>query len=1497
MLLSPILCTAQLNFPSSLTNELDQTSIDYTTRNLIVLIHGWNPDGESNAFQQGQEWNNLVTQLKATSLAGNGWKLAEYHWESDANTGPAFEVLDPAVGYGNATVAAVRAQQHGDNLASILQSQTPNLRRVHFIAHSAGSWVAQEALKAFLAANPYCVAQMTLLDPFIPDASFGMNVGLSDNVMSDTAMLLTADRIYCLENYYADDSPTGGWDCSKGQNGPTVSTQERFAWRDGIDTNLMIDWGGPVVNPPEPWRCSPLCAAYYDWHSGPIQFYGDTVQAGIPHQIVPAGLSGSGCPFVYGQVGWFRSLFSERNLLPQITGHPATQTAAPRETVTLSVVASGIGPFNYQWYKNGSVILGPTGASYSFTASAEAPAAYVVRVGNANGYTFSDKAIVSIYASAPTITSISPPTLPPSSSPQLITIHGTNFKLPGDPNASSLVFYDLANNPHAYTPINVTATSMQCNLTVQSATGTWKVKVVNGGAESALSTFNVIPASAQLTGLSISGPGSVPQNSSGQYTATAIFSDGSTPTVTPTWSLNIGAPASISTSGQLMAGSVSANTLVTITGSYPAGGVTKTASCNVNIAKANNTGTQTMNLIVNSDFESGSSGWTLSGGAAITNFAGLYHSATHYLWLGGAINEADLAYQMVTIPLNATAATLSFYYNINSLEGNTVAYDVFSATICDTNGTLLETVGNWSNMDQDQGPGNPYYHQKTFNLLQFAGRTIGVVFASANNSSRVTNFRVDDVSVQVTAPASAMPVLFGIGGPTSVTEGGWAQYNAIVVYGDGSVQSVTPSWSVSGPATISSSGYLNAGSVSSDTTATVTGNYSGFPALNYPITIVNVAPVCTSLAISGPSSVNENSTAQFSAAAIYSDGTSQPASVSWSVPFGPIPGPGSISSSGLFTVGEVSSDTTTTVSASCAIGGVTHTTTQQVTVLTVIADPWWGQYNYTTNNDTITITRYTGPGGALTIPSIINGLPVTSVGDFAFAGCPNLTSVTISNNITKIGEGPFAGCPSLSVITVDPHNAFCSIVDGVLFDKNQTTLIQYPAGKAGSYYAITNSVTRIGNGAFADCNNLTSITIPTNVTSIGAESFYSCSNLTSVTIPNSVTGIGADAFYYCTSLTGVTIPDSVTNIDSETFRGCSSLTSLTTGNGVTSIAYNAFWGCTSVTNVTIGYSVTNIGSGGSTCDGFGALDACTSLPAITVDPLNPAYSSLGGVLLDKTQTTVIEYPVGKAGAYTIPNSVTSIGAGAFYECSSLTSVTIPNSVTSIGSSAFSSCTSLNSIAIGSSVTSIGDGAFVGCTSLTSVTIPNSVTSIGSSAFSSCTSLTSLTIPNSVTSIGDSAFISCTSLSTVTIGNSVTNIGSGAFILCTNLTGVYFKSNAPSVDWFVFDSDHNATAYYLPGTTGWGSVFGAFPPGEAGVPTVLWNPQVQTSGGSFGVRTNQFGFNITWASGMVVVVEACENPANPVWSPLQTNTLSGDSFYFSDPQWTNYPARLYRLRSP
>ena len=346
------------------------------------------------------------------------------------------------------------------------------------------------------------------------------------------------------------------------------------------------------------------------------------------------------------------------------------------------------------------------------------------------------------------------------------------------------------------------------------------------------------------------------------------------------------------------------------------------------------------------------------------------------------------------------------------------------------------------------------------------------------------------------------------------------------------------------------------------------------------------------------------------------------------------------------------------------------------------------------------------------------------------------------------------------------------------------------------------------------------------VTSIGNFAFNSLSSLTIVTIPDSVTSIEGFAFNECFSLIIVSIPNSVTNIVDYAFAGCTSLMAIMVGagNSVYSDVDGVLFNQSQTTllcypggiagSYAIPNSVTNIGNY--------AFDECSGLAAIMVDTNNPAYSSVGGVLLNKSQTTLIQYPAGIAGGYTIPNSVTSIG----------------------------------------------DGAFAGCSGLTSITIPNSVRSIGVAAFANCTSLTNATIGDSLTSIGDNAFESCDSL-----------------------TSVYFRGNAPSLGLGVFSGNGNVpTVYYLPGTTGWTAMF-------AGCPTALWflpNPLILNNGPSFGVQTNRFGFIISWATNISVVIEACTNLANHTWSPLQTNTLSGGWSYFSDSQWTNHSRRFYRV---
>jgi hypothetical protein len=403
------------------------------------------------------------------------------------------------------------------------------------------------------------------------------------------------------------------------------------------------------------------------------------------------------------------------------------------------------------------------------------------------------------------------------------------------------------------------------------------------------------------------------------------------------------------------------------------------------------------------------------------------------------------------------------------------------------------------------------------------------------------------------------------------------------------------------------------------------------------------------------------------------------------------------------------------------------------------------------------------------------------------------------------------------------------------------------------------------------------------VTSIGTNAFYWCTTVTSVAIPSGVTSIGATAFYNCTSLTNVAIPDSVISIGDEAFLRCSSLASLTIPNSIISIGNSAFYNCASLTSVTIPKSVTSIGSGPFTY--------CSSLVSINVETGNPHYSSVEGVLFDKNQNTLVQYLGGKGGSYTIPGSVTNLAASSFCYCMSLTNVVIPSSVTSIGDAAFFRCTGLTNVTIPNSVISIGSSAFYNCVGLTSFTIPNSVTSLGDTAFYGCNRITNVNIGNNLTRIGNNAFYALFSLTNIVIGNRVTNIGSGAFSYCANLSGVYFPGNAPSVGTGgVFYGANNAIVYYLPETTGWGSTFGERP-------TLLWNPQVQTGDASFGMETNRFGFQITSTNKVVIVVEACASLAHPVWFPLERSTITGGSFYFSDPRWTNYPARFYRVRWP
>ena len=510
------------------------------------------------------------------------------------------------------------------------------------------------------------------------------------------------------------------------------------------------------------------------------------------------------------------------------------------------------------------------------------------------------------------------------------------------------------------------------------------------------------------------------------------------------------------------------------------------------------------------------------------------------------------------------------------------------------------------------------------------------------------------------------------------------------------------------------------------------------------------------------------------------------------------------------------------------------------------------QFTLTTNGNSITIIGYTGPGGAVVIPNTTNGYAVASIGGYAFAYCASLTRIVIPSSITNIGAGPFLGCASLTNISVNAGNPSFSSVNGVLFDKGQDTLIDYPEGlpPTNGIYTITNSVTTIEAEAFMYCTSLTNVVILGPANNLGGLAFAFCTNLTSADfeegnappdVGNAFYGDPDAVVYYLPGTTGwgATFGGAPTvgetppsDFEYETYDG-----------SITIQQYIGPAGVVVIPGTINGYPVTSI-------EGEG----------------------LNGVFQNVKVTSV-----------TIPGSVTSIGFNAFQGCTSLTNVTIANGITTIWNDMLNGCTSLTSVTIPNSVTNIGEGAFQDCIHLTSITIPGSVTSIEAFAFDS-TGLTNIFIPNSVTSIGFRAFY-YDLLTSVTIPSSVTNIGDYAFQNCESLISAYFQGNAPPDDGTAFSGDP-ATVYYLPGTTGWSTTFG-------GVPAVLWNPQataLTTSG-------RQFGFNITGPTNATIVVEACTNLANPVWIPISTNVLASGTSPYTDVSGTNNPSRFYRFAAP
>ena len=343
--------------------------------------------------------------------------------------------------------------------------------------------------------------------------------------------------------------------------------------------------------------------------------------------------------------------------------------------------------------------------------------------------------------------------------------------------------------------------------------------------------------------------------------------------------------------------------------------------------------------------------------------------------------------------------------------------------------------------------------------------------------------------------------------------------------------------------------------------------------------------------------------------------------------------------------------------------------------LTVSAAQTFGDYEYEINGNEVTITHYNGSDSSIVIPSKINGksvtkiqgyafeykrnlksviIPdgVTDIGFFAFWHCYDLTNVILPDslinieenvffsctslknmkipvNVKNIGEGTFCNCTSLTSIEVDSDNKYFSSKEGVLYNKNKTSLISCPMTKTS--VTIPDGVKNIEGRAFEKCAKITSLTLPKSIRSIGDSAFYSCTSLNNITLPNSVTSIGDFAFYSCTSLNNITLPNSVTSIGSFAFYGCQNLKSITMPEKVSYLGQCPFLCCTSLESLVIPNGVTVLKDD----KGGGFLENCSSLKSVI-----------------------------------IPDSVTKINYHAFNGCTSLKSVIIPDSVVYIEDYAF-----------------------------------------------------------------------------------------------------------------------------------------------------------------------------------------------------------------------------------
>ena len=460
---------------------------------------------------------------------------------------------------------------------------------------------------------------------------------------------------------------------------------------------------------------------------------------------------------------------------------------------------------------------------------------------------------------------------------------------------------------------------------------------------------------------------------------------------------------------------------------------------------------------------------------------------------------------------------------------------------------------------------------------------------------------------------------------------------------------------------------------------------------------------------------------------------------------------------------------------------------------------------------------YSGNAAEVKIPD-----GVTAISSSAFGSCGGITSVTIPDSVTYIEGNPFARCDALAEINVSPDHPVFYFSNGAFLNKNTDTLINYLQSNDASAYEITDGITSIGDDAFRNCTNLTSVTIPDSVMSIGSGAFAGCSGLTWISIPVGVTKINRGTFENCDNLAAVILPIGVTSIKDAAFSGCAGLSFVNIPSSADTIANDAFNGCDQLKLMV---------KKGSYAERY-ASDKRIEYKYMNGDVYK--LETLDGyklgfyVIYNEDTMIATLYPDGSlsiefngkkldARSWKLKGKMLTIDISGQNKMGTLdgnnlnfywenhdfgltkrvsSDTVFPDQQTA---STLSRQTSIGNEPEQPEFEIDDKGILVKYNgSSAEVTIPGNVTSIGDSAFYENSTLVSVTIPDGVTSIGEKAFWECTGLASVTIPDSVTSIGKYAFYDCSSLTSVTIPSGVMSIEWSVFDGCSSLTSVTIPG---------------------------------------------------------------------------------------------------